>query len=161
MSNSSKHIRRRFALRFAWIAVLFVLASAGPAAHAQETGRFSTVVKVTYFPEVGVKLHFTDRLSVRALAGLQTDFEGSTGGIGNLSLLYRLGTVSPRLTDYVGAGITTLGFDSDLLFFGVLYGARYQLTEQLGLFGEVGLDVGDGPVFSIINNTGIGMSYRF
>ena len=144
--------------------MLCLLGGAATSARAQERDGFDTVIKVTRLPEVGATLHFSEGLSVRALAGIETSFADDLGGIGNVSLLYRLGTVSPELTDYVGVGITTLGFDDGNWFVGGLYGVRFRVSERLSAFGEVALDVGevgDEAVFSLINNTGIGVSYRF
>lgn len=164
MMHPSKPLRTRPASRLALAAMLCLLCGTATSASAQEAGGFSTVIKVTRLPEVGATLHFTERLSVRALAGIQTNFGDGAGGIGNVSLLYRLGTVSPGLSDYVGAGVTTLGFDDGLWLGGVLYGLRYQVTDRLHFFGEVGLDVGEQgneALISLINNTGLGLSYRF
>ena len=130
-----------------------------PLAASSQTRPVSLVVKAAGEPQAGLDVRLADKLSVRGLAALATDFE-DTSVVATFAALYRVGGPG-RLATRVGVSTTVADFE-DAALFGVLFGVEYALSDRFGVFGEVALDAdfGDGiGVVRTVNNTGVGVRY--
>ena len=130
-----------------------------PVAASSQTRPISLVIKAGSGGQAGLDVRLTEKLSVRGLAALATDFE-DTSVVTSFAALYRVGGPG-RLATRVGLSTTIVDFE-DAALFGVLFGAEYALSDRFGVFGEVGLDAdfGDGiGVVRTTNSTGVGVRY--
>lgn len=139
------------------LVLIVLLAGTAVAAQPRPLG---VGVKVAATPQVGIDLRFSETFGVRALTSLSTG--NGTSGVTTLSVPLRFRPVG-RTSVYVGPSLTIIDYE-DLAFAGGVLGVEYDLARRVGLFGEIGLDVGIDESyvdFSTGINTGVGAFYRF
>lgn len=118
-------------------------------------------VKVGIVPQVGLDLQFAETVGVRLLTSLSVQNDDA-GGLSTVAVPLRFRPVG-RATVYVGPSVTFVGFD-DVAFAGGLIGVDVEVGRRVGLFGEIGVDVGLADQYADVAtdvNTGIGAFYRF
>ena len=137
------------------IITLFCFLSIGV---SQNANRHSVFVKAQYIPTVGAAFKISNRLSIRPsiMANIS---DGNSSVVGQLAIL-RL-SKNTTLLKYIGTNFT---YDKlyDGVFIGILFGIKTNINTKIGVFGEVGLDVGlrgDGISDFGLLNSGVGINY--
>ena len=139
-------------------ALAALLAASAVAAQPRPLG---VGVKVGTVPQVGLDLQFAETVGVRLLTSLSVRNDDA-GGLSTVAVPLRFRPVR-RTTVYVGPSVTFVGFD-DVAFAGGLVGVDVQIGPRVGVFGEVGVDVGLDDRYADVAtdvNTGVGAFYRF
>lgn len=125
---------------------------------SQDIDKHSVFIKAQYVPTVGAEFKLSQKISLRP--SIMATISNNSSFIVNAALIFNTKS-NDLLTKYIGTNFT---YESSLdgIYAGLLAGVKTNINNKIGVFGEIGLDVGlfgDGIESIGLQNTGVGINY--